>query len=381
MTSFSLRLPLAAHPSLFVSALLLASVTLLPGCDLFGSDETSDAPSLSDTQIAVGNGGNFSAQDGSLTIYSPAEDTSFRDDIDVAFLHLIKVIDDRLYVVENTLADNAGRITAFEADDRTRIGQIQNVRPPRDIAVVSDEKAYVTNLTLDENFQPVASTVSIVNPGTFAFIDTLAVGRNPEGIEVVNGRAFVANSADRTVSVIDTGTDTIEESVDLCTGPNAIFVDGDGELAIVCQGSTPEVVFMNPETLAVNDRVALDGSVSSANGTQAAYYSAGAEKLFIINGSAFDQTADSYYEVDTATNTFTGETELPASDRFIGITAVAYDNVAQELYLTRLPVNANGGADYNSAGAAFVLDRDGVPVDTFEVGAASSHIEVIRDAE
>ena len=185
--------------------LLLLSTLLITGCDLFGSEDEPGPPSLSDTRVVIGNGGVFSAQDGSLTIYSPESGTSFTDDVNVAFIHLIKEIDGRLYVVDNTVSDNAGRITVYDASTRERLGQIQNVRPPRDIVFASDTKAYVPNLSrFNPDFSAQPSTVSIVNPATEAFVDTIAVGRNPESVVLTNGRAFVANSGDGTISIIDT---------------------------------------------------------------------------------------------------------------------------------------------------------------------------------
>lgn len=368
-----------------LALLLVLSTIVVAGCDLFGSDDETRPPSLSDTRVVIGNGGVFSAQDGSLTIYSPEERTSLTDDINAAFIHLIKEVDGRLYVVDNTAANNAGRITVYNASTRERLGQIENVRPPRDIAFVSETTAYVPNLSrFNPDFSAQPSTVSIVNPSTEAFVDTIAVGRNPEGVVVTQGRAFVANSGGQTLSVIDAETDTVEETVDVCGSPNEVFVDGDGEVVIVCESSPAEVVFLNAETLQVSDRVQLPGAAGSVNGSQSAFYSELAERLFVINGSTFDDEADSYYEIDTATNGFVRERDLPASDRFVGISAVAYDDVSQSLYVARLPINADGSADFTSAGATFVLDQGDAGdtvIDTIRVGVSPSQIEIIRDAE
>ncbi len=373
------------HSNQAVALLLVLCAVLFAGCDLFGSEDDDGLPGLSDTRVVIGNGGVFSAQDGSLTIYSPDDSTSFTDDINVAFIHLIKEVDGRLYVVDNTISDNAGRITVYDASTREQLGQIQNVRPPRDLVFVSETKAYVPNLSrFNPDFSAQPSTVSIVNPSTEAFVDTIDVGRNPEGIIVTQRRAFVANSGDETLSVIDTESDTVEETVDVCNSPNEVFLDGDGEVVIVCESSPAEVVFLNAETLQVSDRIQLPGAAGSVNGSQSAFYSELGEALFVINGSTFDDEADSYYEVDTATNGFVRERDLPVSDQFVGISAVAYDDVSQSLYLSRLPVNENGGTDFGSAGATFVLnqgDTGDVVTDTISVGISPSHIEIIRDIE
>ena len=350
---------------------------LVAGCDLFGGNDENGEPSLEGTRVVVANGGNFSAQDGSLTLYDPTERTASTTDINVAFINSIKARDGRLYVVDNTSADNAGRITVYDASTLDRVAQIQNPRPPREIAFGAGDRAYVTNLSrFDANFTPQPSTVSILNLSTGAFVDTLAVGRSPEGIVVVEGRAFVANSAEGTVSVIDTGANTVETTLDLCQGPNETFRDAQGEVAIVCEGSA-EVVFLDPATLDVVDRASIPGPIGSANATQSTYYSAAGQLMIVINGSPFDDVADSYYEIDTEANAFVREITVPSSPRFAGIGAVAYDHLTQEVYLARLPV----GDPFTTQGTAFIFDSEGAAVDSFGVGVSATHIEVLRDVE
>jgi len=358
-------------------ALLLALSLLVAGCDLFGGNDENGEPSLEGTRVVVANGGNFSAQDGSLTLYDPTERTASTTDINVAFINSIKARDGRLYVVDNTSADNAGRITVYDASTLDRVAQIQNPRPPREIAFGAGDRAYVTNLSrFDANFTPQPSSVSILNLATGDVVDTVAVGRSPEGVVVADGRAFVANSAEGTLSVIDTRADVVESTLDLCEGPNETFLDAQGEVAVVCERSA-EVVFLDPETLDIVDRASVPGPVGSANATQSTYYSNAGQVMIVINGSPFDDVADSYYEIDTEANAFVRETTVPATPRFAGIGAVAYDHLTQEVYLARLPV----GDPFTTQGTTFVLDAQGTAVDSFDVGVSATHIEVLRNVE
>lgn len=370
-------LPTISSPfvRLLATGLLFATSLLMTGCDLFGGNDDDGEGSLEGTRIVVANGGNFSAQDGSLTLYDPTARTATTTDINVAFINSIDEQDGRLYVVDNTAADNAGRITAYDASTLERVNQIQNPRPPREIAFAAGDRAYVTNLSrFDANFIPQPSTVSILNLATGDFVDTIAVGRSPEGVVVAEGRVFVANSAGGTVSVIDTEADVVETTLDLCEGPNETFLDAQGEVAIVCEGSA-EVVFLDPGTLGVVDRASVPGPIGSANATQSSYYSAAGQVMIVINGSPFDDAADSYYEIDTETNTFVRETTVPARPQFAGLGAVAYDPLTEDVYLARLPV----GDPFTTQGTAFVFDSQGTAVDSFEVGVSATHIEVLRD--
>jgi Uncharacterized conserved protein len=245
-------------------ACLAAIALLITGCDLFGSNDDDRRVT---TDVVIANSGNFSAQDGSLTLYSPSDSTATLNDIDVAFINSLALHNNRLFVVDNTQSDNAGRITTFDTDQLGPIGQISDLqRPPRRIAFPTENKGYVTNLSFfDENFDPDTSTVSVVDLDDNSIPKRVDVGRSPEGIGVVAGKAFVANSADGTLSVLDTESDVVTNtrSLDGCPNPKSVFVDGENEVIVVCQGGgdqPSEVLFLDPDTETVADRVELGGA-------------------------------------------------------------------------------------------------------------------------
>jgi len=173
---------------------------------------------------------------------------------------------------------------------------------PWDIAILSSEKAYVTNLYGD--------SITILDPrvdGPSAILGTidLPAGSSPAGIVVDGGRAYTANTGldsetyaygPATVSVIDTVTDTIvdadgdsgngEDTPISITGinPQDLAVDVEGNLWVVCTGdwgSTFGVVDVvdtltlsetdslatgsSPGSIALGNRVALVGDGASAS--------------------------------------------------------------------------------------------------------------------
>jgi hypothetical protein len=160
-----------------------------------------------------------------------------------------------------------------------------------------------------------------------------------------------------------------------------VFVDGEDEVAVVCQGGgeqSPEVLFLNPDSEEVVARVALDAPIGSANATQSAYYSAGVEELYAVSGGAFGSGTGEIFRVDTDANTLATTLEVPQNDGLIGISAVGYDDINQDLYVTRLPVNDSGGPLYTANGTALVLDREGDMVTRFETGNAPAHVAFLR---
>lgn len=361
---------------------LLTLFATLTGCDLVGSDDSTETVS---GKIVIANSGNFSAQDGSLTLYSPANNSTADADLDVAFINSLALHDGRLFVLDNTQSDNAGRITTFNASRALNfialnpIDQTQNPRPPRFIAFPSDAKAYVTNLSrFDDNFNPKPSTVSVVDRADNTVETRVDVGRSPEGIAVTSGKAFVANSADGTLSVLNTSTDAVKGTVDLkCVKPKQVFVDGENEVAVVCKG---EVLFLDPSDNSIQTRVSLGAPVASANATQSAFYSEQEEELYAVSGGAFGSGTGEIFRVDTNANALGTTLSVPNNDKLIGISAVGYDAANQNLYVTRLPVNDSGGPLYTANGTALVLNRKGNVVTQFETGNAPGYITVLTDS-
>ena len=62
-------------------------------------------------------------------------------------------------------------------------------------------------------------TVSRIDPGTNAVVETITVGNGPSGIAIGDGAVWVVNSLDGTVSRIDPGTNTVVQTIDVGGGP------------------------------------------------------------------------------------------------------------------------------------------------------------------
>jgi YVTN family beta-propeller protein len=372
------------RPAVWIAFLAVAALSLT-GCDLFGSND--DEGRRVTTDVVIANSGNFNAQDGSLTLYNPEDSTATLNDINVAYIYSLALHNDRLFVADQTLPNSAGRITTFGRDELGSIGQISNPRPPRSIAFPAANKAYVTNQRLDENFMPQPSTVSVVDLEASSVTEQVDVGTSPEGVGIAGGKAFVANSGDGTLSVLDVDTDTVNTTLSLpdCASPKSVFVDGENEVAVVCQGGdeqASEVLFLSPIEETIEDRVELGAPIGSANFTQSAYYSEGAEELYAVSGSeAFGGGTGAIFRVNTNANALDRTFQVPQDDGLIGISAVGYDSVTQDLYVTRLPVGADGSPLYTANGTALVLDRGGDQVTRFETGNSPGHITFLRDQQ
>jgi YVTN family beta-propeller protein len=86
---------------------------------------------------------------------------------------------------------------------------------PRGVTV-SGSNVYVANYR--------SHNVSVINTATNAITDTIAVGNGPRGMAVVGSNVYVENFDDGTVSVIDTGTNTVTSTVTVGHSPSGVGV-------------------------------------------------------------------------------------------------------------------------------------------------------------
>lgn len=82
-------------------------------------------------------------------------------------------------------------------------------------------------------------------------IATIAVGDDPRGVAVERGdeKAFVVNSEDRTLSIIDLTTDTVSSSENLGLDPTAVAVDPSGAIdtVVVLNAGDNTLTLVDPE--------------------------------------------------------------------------------------------------------------------------------------
>ena len=85
-------------------------------------------------------------------------------------------------------------------------------------------------------------TVSRIDPGTTAVVDTIPVGNGPSGIATGAGAVWVVNSLDGTVSRIDPGTNTVVDTIAVGGGPRGIvYAAGSVWVAITGDGTITRI--------------------------------------------------------------------------------------------------------------------------------------------
>ncbi|MCE2413210.1 hypothetical protein J4G07_04350 [Candidatus Poribacteria bacterium] len=248
---------------------------------------------------------------------------------------------------ETSSGDN---IYIINLEDREFVGEIpiQAGTTPQQIALVSDQKLYVTCAATHE-----VHVVDIDNRNVTKVLTGFF--NKPTGITLLNGKAYVSNPAwewdpvarkttyyDSTVTVIDTETDLILKSIPVPTNAGAIINDGESTVIVKTTGNYNDIsghlVLIDAATDEVIETVKL-GFTPGASALNS-------EKQLFIQGSwqnpgllIYDIAAQNWIrdEDDTIAN-FSNEADTSISG---GLTFAPNGN----LYITQ-PDWSGGGQDF-----------------------------------
>ena len=259
------------------------------------------------------------------------------------------------YIVVN----NSDRIEIIDVRSNRNTGTI-NVgagKSPRQLAFANDTLGLVTNLY--------DNSVVLLQLKTRTLLGRIPVGDNPEGIAVVAGRAFVANSgfgSGRTVSVIDLTSLQVVKTLQVGDNPAGVYVTPYGRIYVVCAGSYGNFNDPNDDTPArimVIDPVAektIDSITIGGHSTVMA---------FSAEGLGYIPTTDSVVTVDTRVHRVVG-TFVRGNYYGVGV-----EGVSGDVYLSDVK-------NYLQPGSISVFAPNGQVRTHFEVGLVPGSIAFKR---
>ena len=342
--------------------LLLAAflTTSLAGCDLFGDE---DGPRERTQGVFVANQGNFSDNNGTISVYDPVQDeaspqalTNFN-----SIIQGITIFGRRLYVSANT----GGRIDVFDTDSLGQVAQVSGLDAPRYVELTQRGIAAVTVQSFADS-----SSIRFVNfdVATPSITDTVTVPGTPEGITLTSERIYAALGAfgDTTlVGAIERRTQAFS-TVDVGCATRFVLADNGEDIYAVCSDKA-EVVRLEGSTGDILGRIALPDTASTLGPGQTASFSERADELYVVVGDR------SVVRIDTESEMITAEIGPVEGERGIG--AVAYDATREELYLGRL---APPPAGFTTQGRVSIHNRSGAQTGSFAAGVAPTHIAFRR---
>lgn len=184
----------------------------------------------------------------------------------------IGIYDGKLYAVINT----SNKVEVMDALTTKRIGQIDI--PNCRFIKFHKGYAYVTSyagpVIIDPNYQQIGF-VAKINTITLKEVDRCLVGFQPDELEIVDDKIFVANSGgymgagstsgyERTVSVINIATFKEEKRIDVAYNLERIKADSRGDLWVSSRGDykdlSASLFFIDKEKQQVTDTIEIAAS-------------------------------------------------------------------------------------------------------------------------
>lgn len=351
----------------------LALAVFLSACSFTKDDAVSTG------DLLVANGGNFSDQNGYLSVIDRSEGVVHAGMDLGGFVHALVVHERRAYVLINTFGE--GRIDVFNLEEGgpQRMAQWTGLPAPRDIDF-SETSAWVTNFVFGS-----PGTVQEVDLVTGTVVRSVVVSEAPEGVLVTPGGVLVAQNgylgSGRTVARIDPGTGAVSQIPVSCDGPRDLVLLGSSRVMLVCTGLTRysddfsaileqtegRVLVLDQTSLETISSVDLPAQAGTANGTRTV-------SLSVETGEAFVMLADGSIQVVTTDVLATAGRIHPQEDPSVaGVSGLAYDPAEDRLYVGRLARSAAGPfPDYTASGQVHRVRRDGAVDARWTVGPAPS---------
>jgi YVTN family beta-propeller protein len=147
--------------------------------------------------------------------------------------------------------------------------------------LAADPFAYVSNQA--------SNNVSVIDTATNTVVDTVGVGGIPWGVAITpdGARAYVANTGSNNVSVINTATNTVSATVPVGNFPIGVAITPDGARAYVANTGSNNVSVINTATNTVSATVPVGsfpvGVAITPDGARAYVANGGPNNVSVIN--------------------------------------------------------------------------------------------------
>ena len=263
-----------------------------------------------------------------------------------------------------------GSIEIINLLTRSNVGSIpiDADTTPKQIALIPPSKAYVTGLY--------GNAIHVVDLNQKSVVKRIPCGPMPDGITILNGKAYVANSAyvkepgtwnvsydDKSnVTIIDIETDTVLKTIPMPINTNGIVSDGESRVIavsagvgewIVPGGIPGTVVFIDAVTDEIEKTIELEGRAGGPDIDSM-------KRVFVSSGGLL--------VYDLFSEQWTHDADNPFTD-FGGVGAIDQND---NLYITR--------ADWTGGrmDELYVVAPDGTLLNTYGIGPGGSLVTVAQ---
>ncbi|OON68112.1 YncE family protein [Hymenobacter sp. CRA2] len=311
--------------------------------------------------VYVVNEGQFGTPNGSVSLYIKSTKASEKD----PFLRVnsrtlgdvvqsMSVVGNKGYVVVN----NGNKVEVVNLPDFRSAGVVTGLALPRYLAA-DNNKGFVTEWVAYGQ----TGRVSIVDLRTNAVTTTVPVGKLPEQPLLLNGKLYVPNSDENTLTVINTTSNQVETTLSIADGPNSLAKDAAGNIWVLCSGLTRynPVPPYNVLSSTPGKLVRLNPAAPTTGRLELPFASGGATNLQVSpDGQQL------YYRYEGAVYRMSAAaTALPTTALIRRrLNGIGVDPTDGTLY--------GGVGNYTTDGRTVRYNTSGAPVDSFSVGIGPS---------
>jgi DNA-binding beta-propeller fold protein YncE len=268
--------------------------------------------------VYILNEGNFRGNNGSVSFYS-YDSTKIYNDVfytvngktlgDVPNAMVIK--GEKAFILVN----NSGKIEVVDQTTLQSKATIKGLISPRNMAVINDNKAYVSSLYSD--------SVAIINLADNSISGYINLRRTSEAIVIAGNKAFISNWAGgKEIMVINTINDAVVDSIEVGAEPESMAIDKNGMIWVLCNGgwmrqNNAELVQINSITNAVQKTLVFPSKEASPSclridGLRQTLYflENGVKKMDVADalpGGSFIEQKTGQYFYKIAINPFNGD--------------------------------------------------------------------------
>lgn len=307
--------------------------------------------------ILVVNEGPYQTGSGSITAYHRESGEVTGDLFQMVngrplgnIVQSISAHNGRYYIVVN----NANRVEVVDQVTFASVGSFENVSFPASFQGFDEKKGYLSCWD---------GTVKVLDLEDFTVTGSIAVGAGPEKM-LLSHELWVLNTGgfgvDSTISIIDTGADTVKKT--LVTGhvPSGIVSDAEGKVWVLCSGRGWNG-FPAPEDTPGRLIRFHDYDHSVMKEFEFSSSSLHPDLLVIDhqNGILFYNHPQGIFSVSTGSTTLPEEPLVARSSMLYGI---GFDPVSKML------LGADAGDYVQDGWVYFYRPADGSPMDTIQAG-------------
>ncbi len=218
---------------------LILQVCFIAGCK---DDENTNPKGKYEKGVIILNEGTFKGSNGEISFFYTDSNKVVNNVFEKAngknhplgdVIQSMLVQNEQGYIIVN----NSNKVVVVNPFTFVQTAEIA-LKQPR-YMVADGNTGYVTEWVNNDYLNPPKGRVAIINLQTNSTAkgDTITTnGQFPDKLILLNGRLYVLNSNENTVSILNTQTKSFEKKIEIGSGPSGIVVDKNNDIWILTSG-------------------------------------------------------------------------------------------------------------------------------------------------